>query len=79
MSGSGGSNIDIMIATENLIRHVKAWIVDCSCTTNDHNLIVMELEGNNKIRRNWILAITSRRQTSRNLVALQNKTLMMKF
>ena len=37
MNGSGESNIDITLATENLAEHVKAWKVDSSCTTSDHN------------------------------------------
>ena len=54
MSGSGESNIDITLATKNLLRYVKAWKVDYSCTKSDHNIIIMELEGNGKIARNWI-------------------------
>ena len=53
MSGSGSSNIDITLATENFIRHVKSWKVDCSCTTSDHNLIILELEGTTKVSRSW--------------------------
>ena len=52
MSGSGESNIDIPLATKNLLGHVKAWRVDCSCTMRDHNLIITELEGNSKTGRN---------------------------
>ena len=29
-------------------------MVDDSCTKSDHNIIIMELEGNGKIARNWI-------------------------
>ena len=54
MSGSWESNIDITLATKNFLRYVKAWKVDCSCKTSDHNMIIMELEGNGKIGRNWI-------------------------
>ena len=53
MSGSGSSNIDITLATENFIRHVKSWKVDCSCTTSDHNLIILELEVGSKVSRSW--------------------------
>ena len=54
MSGSGESNIDITLATKILQKHIKAGRLDCSCTTSDYNLIILELEENSKIGRNWI-------------------------
>ena len=53
VSGNGESNIDISLATDNLLRYVKTWNIDISCTTSDHNLIAIELEANIKIVRNW--------------------------
>ena len=54
VSGNGESNIDISLATGNLLRYVQKWNVDISCTTSDHNLIEIELEANIKIVRNWV-------------------------
>ena len=54
MGGSMESNIDITLATNNLLRHVNEWRVDGSRTTSDHNLIITEMEGNNISCRNWI-------------------------
>ena len=53
MSASGQSNIDLTLVTPNLIKHVTDWKVDCSCTTSDHNLIVIELQGESKSNRIW--------------------------
>ena len=53
MGGNGESNIDVPLATRNMIRYVKAWMVDTSCTTSDHNLVIIEIDENNNCDRNW--------------------------
>ena len=53
MGGNGESNIDVTLATRNMDRYVKAWIVDSSCSTSDHNLVIIEIDGNNNCGRNW--------------------------
>ena len=51
MSGNGECNIDVTLVTRN-VRYVKAWMVDSSCMMSEHNLIVLELDGNNNCGRN---------------------------
>ena len=53
MSERGQSNIDITLATPNLAGKVRSWMVDASCSTSDHNLIITEIGGHNRINRNW--------------------------
>ena len=51
MSGNGECNIDVTLVTRN-VRYVKAWMVDSSCMMSEHNLVVLELDGNNNCGRN---------------------------
>ena len=53
MSASGQWNNDITLATPSLAKHATNWYVDDSCTTSDHNLIVIELQGESTSIRNW--------------------------
>ena len=57
MNANGQSNIDITLTNANLVKHVNHWEVDRGCTTSDHNLIVIELQGNTKSNRNWNMNI----------------------
>lgn len=53
MSTRGQSNIDLTLSTENFMSSFRSWKVDCSCTTSDHNLIIVELEKGNSNNHNW--------------------------
>ena len=54
MSASGQSNIDVTLATQNLVANIENWRVDCCCTTSDHNLIIVKLKGHDRKNSSWI-------------------------
>ena len=57
MNANGQLNIDITLTNANLAKHVNHWEVDRGCTTSDHILIIIKLQGNIKSNRNWNMNI----------------------